>query len=205
MSNVDYKKKYFKLKGLVAKSLGAIERISDLDQMEGGAGVQSAEIVSASGNLDTKSSELKTKLQGFVKGLQDSNEEAATTFNEKMGEQAGTILSKLVNVADELIKTVGNLQEATSQEITEYTTKLSTSANNVLTQVNSNLEALQKEVSVSNLSGGDKGCEGDHLKGHCSGDDNEEDDEKGCSGDHLKGDCGDNLIGGYTELTFYDN
>ena len=200
MSNVDYKKKYFKIKGLVAKSLGAIERISDLDQMEGGSGTAtSAEIVSASGNLDSKSSELKTKLQGFVKGLQDSNEEAASTFNDKMGEQAGTILSKLVNVADELIKTVGNLQEATSQEIADYTTKLSTSANNVLTQVNNNLEELQKEVSVSNLAGGDKGCDGDHLKGHCSGDDNEEDNEEKDYGHD------NHLIGGYTELTFYDN
>ena len=198
MSNVDYKKKYFKLKGLVAKSLGAIERISDLDQMEGGAGVQSAEIVSASGNLDTKSSELKTKLQGFVKGLQDSNEEAASTFNDKMGEQAGTILSKLVNVADELIKTVGNLQQATSSEIADYTTKLSTSANSVLTQVNNNLEALQKEVSIQDIAGGDKGC-GDHDdKGGCGGDhdDEENHDEK----DHY-----DHLVGGYSELTFYDN
>ena len=204
MSNVDYKKKYFKLKGLVAKSLGAIERISDLDQMEGGAVQPSAQVTTQSGNLDSKASELKSKLQGFVKGLQDSNEAAATTFNDKMGEQAGTILSKLVNVADELIKTVGNLQQATSSEIADYTTKLSTSANNVLTEVNNNLEALQKEVSIQDITGGDEGC---GHKGHCSSDDNEEnDDDKGCGGDHKdKGGCPGHLVGGYSELTFYDN
>lgn len=198
MSNVDYKKKYFKLKGLVAKSLGAIERISDLDQMEGGSNVPvAAEVTAQTSNLESKASDLKNKLQGFVKGLQDSNEEAATTFNDKMGEQAGTILSKLVNVADELIKTVGNLQQATSSEIADYTTKLSTSANNVLTEVNNNLEALQKEVSIQDITGGDDGC-GHKDKGGCGGD--HDDDETHDEKDHY-----DNLTGGYSELTFYEN
>ena len=198
MSNVDYKKKYFKLKGLVAKSLGAIERISDLDQMEGGANI-SADVQAQTGNLDSKANELKNKLTGFVKGLKESNEEAANTFNDKMGEQAGTILAKLVNVADELITTVGNLQNATTNEIAEYTTRLSTSASNVLTEVNNNLESLQKEIAIQNLEGGDKGCGGDHDKGGCGGDhDNEDENEKDYGHD-------DHLIGGYTELTFYDN
>ena len=197
MSNVDYKKKYFKLKGLVAKSLGAIERISDLDQMEGGGSnvPVAAEVTAQTSNLESKASELKNKLQGFVKGLQDSNEEAATTFNDKMGEQAGTILSKLVNVADELIKTVGNLQQATSSEIADYTTKLITSANNVITEVNNNLEALQK-VSIQDITGGDDGVD-IRIK--------EDVVVTMMMMKHMTRKTIDNLVGGYSELTFYDN
>ena len=190
MSNVDYKKKYFKLKGLVAKSLGAIERISDLEQ----AGAGEAAVQESSNDLDQVQSELRSKLEGFVGSLKEANETAAGKFDDEMGTQAGLILGGLVGVADNLIKTVDTLSDATGKEIADYTTKLSTSAKETLDKVNENINELRNEVSISTMKGGDD-CPLDD-KGGCGGD---HDDDETHEKDH------DYLIGGSNELQFYEN
>ena len=194
MSNVDYKKKYFKLKGLVAKSLGAIERISDLEQAGGG----DPAVESAASNLDNVQSELRTKLEGFVGSLKEANDKAAESFKDEMGAKAGQILEGLVGVAENLISTVDNLSDATGKEITEYTTTLAQSAKETLDKVNANINELRSEVSISNMQGGDDGC-GHKDKGGCGGD--HDDDETNNERDHDH----DDLIGGSNELQFYEN
>lgn len=192
MSNVDYKKKYFKLKGLVAKSLGAIERISDLEQA-GGSG--DAAVESAASNLDNVQGDLRAKLEGFVGSLKEANDKAAQSFQDEMGAKAGQILEGLVGVADNLINTVDTLSDATGREITEYTTTLAQSAKETLDKVNENINELRSEVSISNMTGGDDCPMGD--KGGCGGDHDE--DGTNNERDH------DELIGGSNELQFYEN
>lgn len=205
MSNIDYKKKYFKLKDLVAKSLLTIDRMSELS-----GGSDNTE--NAAQQFGSKVEEIKENLSNYNLALNAKMSESKENFNKEVDDQISQVIGVLERTANSTIDLIDklNTQSASvvdqiSKQFSEQVSEKLKNVNDKLTDLNSVLtteapkgtmvaQGGSKKYTTLQFGGATKdcGCGKDEKCHH-------EVDEKGCGHDHANEPAASRQRGGFRE------
>ena len=142
-----------KLKKLVSKSIIAIDRISQLDQLGGNLRYTDRSTVSgalgaAEGAFKEAADNLSEQLNDFGRDLNIQNEEVRRKFKEDVEDEGSRLLTVLTGIAATLGNTLKTLQGAAGENAARLADDLTETLQDTLQVIVESVNVLRNEIST---------------------------------------------------------